>query len=139
MHPNALKLVFAISYLVLDLIYVGLSKAYYEAVAIGIQGKPFTQSRWMGGVLAYTALVIGWWFFATKLAETLSQRVSPIIAGALAGALYGFVVYGVFNGTMYVMFDGYDISVVLRDLIWGTISALTITALYSVVANSKNK
>jgi uncharacterized membrane protein len=131
-----LRLLFAVLYLALDLVYVFLSKSYYENVAKSIQGKGFPPSRWLGGVLAYVALVVGWWFFATTLAHQFVQEKgwSPFLAGAAAGALYGAVVYGVFNGTVYVMFEGYTHRVFLRDVSWGIFSASLITAIYSLIS-----
>lgn len=137
--PTLLRLIFAVVYITVDLVYVVLSRSFYEGYAIKIQGRGFPASRALGGVLAYVALVIGWWFFATRMAEQLTQRMHPLLAGALAGALYGFVVYGVFNGTMYVMFKGYDERVLIRDLLWGVLSAGTITALYVAIAKKYSK
>lgn len=127
-----IRFLFAAIYLTVDLIYVVLSKTYYERYAARIQGKGFPSGRLMGGVLSYAALVIGWWFFATRLADELAKRFHHAVAGAMAGALYGFVVYAVFNGTMYVMFENYDHRVLARDLMWGVISATTITSMYMI-------
>ena len=139
MQQNLLKLIFAIVYLVVDLTYVFISKGFYTNVAVRIQGSSFPPSRFMGAMLAYIALVVGWWFFAANLANIFSQRLSPFVAGAIAGALYGFVVYGVFNGTLYVMFDEYKTNVVLRDLLWGIVSASTITAFYAFASKTMKK
>lgn len=129
-----MRTLFAIAYLALDLVYISLSKSYYENVAKTIQGKGFPSSRLVGGIIAYVALVVGWWFFATALAHRFMQEYgwSPVLAGAAAGALYGGVVYGVFNGTVYVMFEGYSGAVFGRDLAWGILSASFITACYSL-------
>lgn len=128
-----MRLLFAVAYLTIDLVYVMLSKSYYENVAKTIQGKGFPSSRWLGAVVAYVALVVGWWFFATALAHQFMQEYgwSPLLAGAAAGALYGGVVYGVFNGTAHVMFEGYTGGVFGRDLAWGMLSASLITACYA--------
>lgn len=137
MQPNLIRILFAFAYLTIDLIYVVLSKAYYEKYAIAIQGSGFPFSRLIGAVLAYTALVIGWWFFAIGLAQQFTTTMHPLVAGALAGAIYGFVVYGVFNGTMYVMFKKYDSNVLLRDLLWGMTSASVITGIYMYIVTKK--
>lgn len=137
MQPKIIRLLFAFAYLTIDLIYVVLSKAYYEKYAIAIQGSGFPSSRWVGAVLAYTALVIGWWFFAVGLAHQFASTMHHLVAGALAGAIYGFVVYGVFNGTMYVMFKKYESNVLLRDLLWGMTSASVITSIYMHIVTMK--
>ena len=136
---HQLRLIFAAIYLVVDLVYVFSSKPYYENVAKRIQGKGFPAGRWVGGVLAYVALVAGWWFFATTLAHqfVIEHGWHPLLAGAIAGAMYGFVVYGVFNGSVYVMFEGYQHTVFLRDLSWGVLSASLVTAIYTFFASKK--
>lgn len=135
MNLTTLRMLLAVAYLAVDLVYVLLSRSYYEQYAMLIQGSGFPSSRIIGGFVAYTALVIGWVFFATTLADKFAQRMHPAAAGALAGALYGFVVYGVFNGTLYVMFKKYDVRIASRDLMWGVLSATTFTTIYAILSN----
>lgn len=113
--------------------YVIISQPFYRAVVTRIQGKPFptfTITRKMSALFSYVCLAVGWYLIVPTLADTWSKKYHHIIAGALAGLVYGLVVYGVFNGTLYVMFEKYDGSVFLRDLIWGTSWATIVSVLY---------
>lgn len=139
---EGLKLVFAGIYLIVDIVYVFMSKNVYENVATNIQGSGFPQfdiSRIIAACIAYTALVIGWYIFVTKFATELSYKMPAFVAGALAGALYGFVVYGVFNGTLHVMFKNYDVSIASRDMLWGTTWAAVLTSIFAHVALKTTK
>ena len=121
------KLLFVCVYIIVDLIYVVLSKDFYNNAAIKIQNSDipsFTSSylRIFCACGAYLAMGVGWYFFASALATTWIKEKrfkSPYIAGLLAGALYGFALYGTYNFTNYIFFKNYDISVVIRDLSWG--------------------
>jgi uncharacterized membrane protein len=95
----------------------------------------------LAALIAYTALVVGWMVFATNLTKQLVSnfRWNPLLAGFVAGLLYGFVVYGVFNGTLHVMFDNYGTTVSIRDLLWGMFWASTLTTIYAGVTYGTSK
>jgi uncharacterized membrane protein len=129
--------VFMCVYLAIDLVYVALSRGYYEAVTRRIQGRGFaslTGSRLFGAILAYACLAAGWLLFVPLLISQLQKSFRPVIAGALAGLAYGLVVYGVFNGTLHVMFNAYDMGVFARDLLWGSSWACILSAAYAYFA-----
>jgi uncharacterized membrane protein len=89
-------------------------------------------------VAAYALLAVGWWFIvAPSVTLWIQKGYSPLAAGLIAGAIYGAVVYGVYNFTVRVQFDKYDLGTLFRDLSWGTISIAIITALYAVYAFGK--
>lgn len=129
------RIPFAFLYLAVDLVYVATSKSVYEGVARRIQGTgfpSFTTTRILAAVLAYFALVFGWYVFATRLAQDLKHAYPAWLAGGIAGAAYGFVVYAVFNGTLHAMFNMYDMTVFVRDLVWGTLWSAILTAMYAL-------
>ena len=136
------RLVFASIYLAVDLLYIFASKSTYEAATKSIQGHGFpktTPSRVLGALIAYTGLVVGWYVFAAKLATELARTYHPIVAGMLAGGFYGFVVYGVFNGTMHVMLDNWDVAISLRDTAWGVSWGAILTTLYITTVKAQKK
>lgn len=127
------RVVFMLIYLFVDIGYVMFSQPFYRNVVTKIQGKgfpEFTLSRILGAIFSYACLAVGWLLIVPTLADTWSKKYPRVAAGALAGFTYGLVVYGVFNGTLHVMFDKYDGVVFLRDLLWGTSWATVLSALY---------
>ena len=121
------KLIFVIVYLIVDIIYVTLSKTYYMDIFAKIQhGDSVSFStdklRIIGIFGAYTAMALGWYYLAAGLADTwISEKrfSSPYIAGLLAGAIYGFAIYGTYEFTNLATISGWDYKILIIDIIWG--------------------
>ncbi len=47
----------------------------------------------------------------------------------MKGALLGIAMYGVFDGTNYVIFKDYKMNTLLQDAIYGTIATMTVSAI----------
>jgi uncharacterized membrane protein len=106
-------------FLVLDMFWFQFSLPSYKAAVKRIQGKEMNLK--MLGTIAWLLLAIGMVFFVLPKVENGNSEQALRL-----GALYGLVVYGVFNGTNYAMFDDWDLSISIIDTIWGmTVSALT--------------
>lgn len=120
MHLRLVALVF---YLAIDIFYVLNSKSYYSGVVKKIQNEPMIvpTNRIWSAIVSYMCLAIGWFFLVAPFIE----KSKVWYEAAFYGAIYGIAVYGVFNTTNHVMFKNYNLSVVLRDTIWG-MSWLTI-------------
>ena len=134
-----LNVVFASLYIIVDIIYVTLSKGVYETVAARIQGNgfpPLTISRAFGAVFAYVMMFVAWYLLVAPAALAWSKRMHPALAGAAAGMVFGALLYGVFNGSLHAMFKNYDVPIVLRDFLWGTTWATVLTASYAVYASN---
>ena len=132
---QGLRIIFAFIYLFVDISYVLASQKTYAAVTKRIQGFDFPKGRLLGAVVAYAALTLGWFAFAAPTAlQMVSKGTHPAVAGALAGMLYGFVVYGVFNGTLYVMLQEWNVAISMRDMLWGITWASLATCMYAIVA-----
>ena len=134
------KLLFVFVYLIIDFVYVVLSKPYYNAEFRKVQNADFPSlmeepQRIIGVIGAYGAMALGWYFLAAGLADTWVKNNtfgSPYIAGLLAGAIYGFAVLGTYNFTNYLAFKNYSIQLVIRDIAWGTFWAAVSVMLYIV-------
>lgn len=117
-----------VGYLVMDAIYVTLSRGFYLKQIVDIAGsspKDFTKVA-LCALGAYALMALGW----SKIVVP-AVRKGHVLAAAKTGALYGLVMYGVFNLTTGAMFDGWRFPVMLRDTAWGTISIAAYTALYA--------
>jgi hypothetical protein len=113
-------------YLVFDFVYVFLSRNYYEGHVRKIQNKGYSTKTgvYISAILAYVFLALGWWIL---VAERLNKQTT--IYELLRITLpYSLVIFGVFNTTLYVMFDAWDARIAIRDTVWG-ISSITFTSL----------
>jgi hypothetical protein len=130
MTPLALKSIFVTIYLIIDIVYVLLSRSYYESYARAIQGSGFPkkQNVLLFAVLSYSFLALAWWIL-------VADRIQPTTS-LYRAIFYAFVlalgVYGVFNATLYVMFEKWDYWVSLRDTMWGITWLSVLTLLYTM-------
>lgn len=123
------RLLFTAFYLVVDIIYVLISKTFYADVVKQIQNQPPRTSRkpfiMPISLLTYAIMGIGWFVLVAPVAELSSLRST--LSQAL---LVGLLMYGVFNGIMYVMFDAWSAMVAFRDLAWGLSWMSILSTLY---------
>lgn len=124
-----MRVVFAIVYLIIDIIYVFLTRNMYFNMVKDIQNKEtkLNVTHGIAAVGAYVLLVLGWVVLVATRIEISKQ---PIIDGLYLGAVYGAVVYGVFNFTNYVMFQNYKTRVLIQDMLWGTTCATILSVAY---------
>ena len=128
------RYIFVAIYLVVDLIYVTLSKGTYDNAVKMIQGKSMPiPARFSSALAAYTCMVLGWFFLAAPTAERWSKTMHPALAGFLAGLVYGLLVIGTFNFTLNAMLDNWSGYIFIRDLLWGISWSIIITTTYSIV------
>jgi len=115
--------VFAIIYIVVDLIHLAIAKSSYERAVKNISGEGIPKGHKGGfaaGAFAVAAMAIGWLFLVVPaVLYMIAHGMAKWKAGLLAGAVYGLVVYGVFNGTMYAAFRGWDMKIFIQDIVWG--------------------
>jgi uncharacterized membrane protein len=137
---NQLRILFAVLYIVIDLIYVYLSKSVYDKAVTSVQGSPMPSgtTRIIAAVGAWACMAVGWYFLTTALVEKrVASGMSPLSAGALAGFINGLVVIGTFNLTLHAMFVNYGAAIMTRDMLWGIGWVTVLTIIYSVVNYKK--
>jgi uncharacterized membrane protein len=117
-----------VGYLVVDAIYIALSRDFYLRQIAGIAGSvPKDVAKVALCALgAYALMAAGW-------VKIVVPRVTKgqVLAAAKTGALYGLVLYGVFNFTVGAMFDGWGYGAMARDTVWGSASIAAYTALFA--------
>lgn len=124
-----MRLVFAIIYLAVDIIYVlGARNVYFDMVK-GIQYKDtkLNMTHALAAIGAYVLLALGW---VVLVATRIEGSKRPVTDGMYFGFVYGLVVYGVFNLTNYVMFQNYKTTVLIQDMLWGTTCATILSLAY---------
>lgn len=123
-----MKYLFVLIYLIVDILYISISAPYYSKVVEKIQGSPIvlTAASYVSLLLAYVILGFGWLFIvADRLNEKSTYRDAIFYA-----FMYAISVYGVFNATLYVLFDNWDIPTVIRDTSWGLVCIISLTLVY---------
>lgn len=128
MDIQILRLLIVSLYLLIDIAYVISSKNYYEGYIKRIQNSGYSSKAgvYLSAVVAYLLLGFGWWIL---VAERLSKE-SSIYEILRITIPYSLVIYGVFNATLFVMFDKWDTKIVLRDTLWGVSNIVFISMLY---------
>jgi uncharacterized membrane protein len=126
------RILFVIIYIIVDIMYVYISKNRYDKTVINIQNASMP-NRYIIALNAWICMAIGWYFLTTALLDKFIRNgMSPISAGALSGFITGLTIYGTFNFTIRAMFINYDIPLLIRDMIWGTSWLSIITIIYSI-------
>lgn len=103
-------------FILFDLVWFSVSlSTIYLPKFTEIQGSapPFF-SKIAGGLFAWILLALGINIFVLPKSNNLFEAI-------LNGALFGFIVYGIYNGTSYVTLQKYDVNIMFPDLLWGTI------------------
>lgn len=135
MNKQQLRILFAVVYIAIDLVYVYLSKGVYDDAVTKVQGgpMPFGLTRIIAAIGAWICMALGWYFLTTTLVDKwIASGMSPIAAGALAGFINGIVVIGTFNLTLHAMFTNYGTAIMTRDMTWGIGWVTLLTILYSI-------
>lgn len=110
-----------ILYIVMDLFWFSITLApIYLVKFTEIQKeKPEFMNKMYGGALAWGLLALG-------MALFVIPKSTSTISAAFYGFLYGLIVYGVYNGTNYVTFNKYDLSILIPDLVWGCVASMIV-------------
>jgi uncharacterized membrane protein len=127
--------VFAVLYIVIDVMYIMFTQPTYNRVVMRISGEPIQSGKAyaiLGAMGAYIAMALGWLVLVVPTVSSLMARgMAKWVAGLVAGLAYGLVIYGVFNASLYMMFKKWDRSIVIQDMAWGLSWTTLITVLYA--------
>lgn len=105
--------------LILDFIWINLTKNMYNKLVQGVQsGKPIKVNI-VGAFIAYTLMIIAFVFLIYPIASQNTKH-SVLIKSLKYGALFGFVAYGIYNATNYAIFTNYNHITAIIDTLWGT-------------------
>jgi uncharacterized membrane protein len=128
MNPLLFRFIYTIFYILFDITYVTTSKSVYDTATKRIQGAPMV-SRGIGAMLAWLCMAPGWFFLIAPMAE----RTNSLTKMAFIGFIYGLLVFGTFNFTLYAMLENWKGKILIRDLSWGIISSIIVTVLYTFI------
>ena len=98
--------------LIVDYVYLSSTKKYFNKVVKSIQGKDI-KIKYSGVVLCYLSLVIALnYFILNQNKLTDNQKIKNAF-------ILGLVIYAVFEGTTYAIFDNWTLEAVIMDSVWG--------------------
>lgn len=78
------------------------------------------QIRKIPAAITYLVLGTGLFLFLFYCRAKVTKKLKSLKFLAL-GAIFGFVVYGTYNGTNYATLEKYSLKTAITDTIWGTI------------------
>jgi len=107
-------LISAVVMLLLDYIYLYLTKDSFIKMVVNIQNTTF-KFNLLGAIISYTLLIIANYKFLYNKKSDYKDAF-----------LLGIIIYGVFDGTNLALFKNYDINLGIKDTLWGGI-LMTIT------------
>lgn len=97
----------------------------YGPTFSNIQGSPL-QPRLAGGLFAWVLLGLG-------IRQFVLYEGITLVNAFARGALFGFITYGVYNGTNYATFSNYSTSTFAADLAWGTIACAIVSTISATI------
>ncbi|ARF09603.1 putative membrane protein [Indivirus ILV1] len=111
-------------FIIFDLVWFSVSlSTIYLPKFTEIQGLTHSYfSKIAGGIFAWFLLALGINLFVLPKSNNTFEAV-------LNGALFGFIIYGVYNGTNYVTFQKYDMNILFPDLLWGTLVSAAVSGI----------
>ena len=128
---NIVKLfITCVLFIFFDLIWFSFSLSrIYNPSVISIQNKPINM-RLSGGIFAWMLLAFGINYFVLT---SQNHQQDDMLSLFTKGALFGLIVYGVYNGTMYAIFSDYDLNTFMYDLLWGIFVSGLVTTCVSYI------
>lgn len=112
---NILFLITAILFVIVDSIYLNLSKNYFTKQIMQIQGTPLKVNL-LGAAICYIFLIFGLNYFIIKPKKSVYEAF-----------IFGLIIYGVYETTNYALFSKWSILTVFMDTIWGGILCAIVT------------
>lgn len=111
----------AIILVILDGIYLNLTKNYFNKQIRSIQGKNI-EFNFIAAAITYILLIFGLNYFIIQKHRSIKDA-----------ALLGLIIYGVFEFTNLALFKNWSILTVIIDTTWGTLLfALTTSIVYKI-------
>jgi len=131
MISNIQIIILLIVLFVVDILYISMSRGYYGSYPTGRKYRKYRNAKTAmeSPIFSYIILGAGWFIFiANKIKpSTTYLEILPFTV------LYGLIVYGVFNTTLFVLTDKWDIYVSIIDTIWGVLLITTMALIYLTV------
>lgn len=114
-------------FMIMDGIWLGLlMKSTYQQMlgAMLRTAQTFEIAHMVTTLLVWMFIVSGIWIFVAPLTifKTNTQTF-------LYGALFGLILYGVYEGTNFVVLNQWPLSIVILDILWGMFACGTLSVI----------
>jgi uncharacterized membrane protein len=100
-------LISAIVFVLLDYLYLGFMKSYFEKQVQLVQGSPL-KINLLGAIICYIFLITGLNYFIIKPNRSIKDAF-----------LFGLVIYAVYETTNLALFTKWSWLTVIMDSLWG--------------------
>jgi uncharacterized membrane protein len=114
-------LISAIVFVILDYLYLGLMKGYFEKQVQLVQGSPLKVNL-LGAIICYIFLITGLNYFIIKPNRSVTDAF-----------LFGLVIYGVYETTNVALFTKWSWLTVIMDSLWGGVLFALTTLIVSKI------
>lgn len=101
--------------LILDSVWLKTMTPIIYRDTITLVQKQKLKVRLYSAVIVYLLLGFGIHYFVLNNPEDTINSI------AMKGAIFGFLSYGIFNGTNHAIFNNWDIRTSIIDTLWGTL------------------
>ena len=109
-------------FFIIDMLWLGIfAKDFYQTKLNHLLGEV----QWGPAILFYLLFLLGLTYFATYPATLASS----ITMAATLGAAFGFFTYMTYDLTNLATLKDWPLSIVLVDIIWGTVLGATVASL----------
>jgi uncharacterized membrane protein len=106
----------------IDMVWLGLiAKNFYQDKLGHLLGPV----QWVPAILFYLLFLVGLTFFATYP----GVQANSIKMAGLYGGMFGFFTYMTYDLTNYATLKDWPVSVVLADIVWGTLLGAVVAGL----------
>ena len=107
--------------LMLDAIYLNLTKNMFQKLIVKIQQKPFKLNL-TAAILCYILLTLGISHFV--ISKNLSYKEAFLL---------GIIIYGIYDTTTMAIFQDWNPYLALMDTLWGGVLFTLVLYLYKIV------
>ena len=108
----------------IDLAWIFVVMKDFYAAQLNQFAKPEVVPIW-AAVLVWLLIPLGIVVFVDRLAKTGKESL-------IYGALYGLIIYAVYDLTNYTTLGGWSLSLVIVDIMWGTVLCSTTSLLVKI-------
>lgn len=107
--------VMAVLLVSIDMVYIGLTRKWYENQVVTIQ-RVAMNIKPIGAVVCYFFLVLGIWHFILSPYARVGKKREEIVLNAV---ILGLVIYGVYSMTVYAVLKKWRPTLAAADTVWG--------------------
>lgn len=126
-HEFKSLIIILILFLIIDIpMITKINYDMYNKQFLRINNEKIVKNNdmYIGAIVAYVCLILGIYYFVVK--DNVNKSFTEI---GKIGALFGFIVYGIYNGTNKATIAEFGLTEAIKDTAWGTILCSLISML----------